>query len=40
LSEYKVDISLKGGLKIKISDWVFDASIQNQLNKLKITLAG
>jgi len=40
LSEYKVDISLKGGLKIKISDWLFDASIQNQLEKLKIALAG
>jgi F-type H+-transporting ATPase subunit delta len=40
LSEYKVDSSLKGGLKIKISDWVFDASIQNQLDKLKIALAG
>lgn len=40
LSEYKVDSSLKGGLKIKISDWIFDASIQNQLDKLKIALAG
>ncbi len=40
LSEYKVDPSLKGGLKIKISDWVFDASVQNQLDKLRIALAG
>jgi F-type H+-transporting ATPase subunit delta len=40
LSEYKVDPSIKGGLKIKISDWVFDASIQNQLNKLRVALAG
>ena len=40
LSECKVDSSLKGGLKIKISDWIFDASIQNQLDKLKIALAG
>lgn len=40
LSEYKVDPSLKGGLKIKINDWVFDASIQNQLDKLRIALAG
>ena len=40
LSEYKVDPSIKGGLKIKISDWVFDASVQNQLNKLRIALAG
>ncbi len=40
LSEYKVDSSLKGGLKIKISDWIFDASIQNQLDKLRIALAG
>lgn len=40
LSEYKVDPALKGGLKIKIDDWVFDASVQNQLNKLRIALAG
>lgn len=40
LSEYKVDPSIKGGLKIKISDWIFDASVQNQLDKLRIALAG
>ena len=40
LSEFKVDPSIKGGLKIKISDWVFDASVQNQLDKLRIALAG
>lgn len=40
LTEYKIDTTLKGGLKIKISDLIFDASIQNQLNKLKMALAG
>lgn len=40
LSEYKIDPSLKGGLKINISDWIFDASIQNQLDKLRTALAG
>lgn len=40
LPEYQVDTKLKGGLKIKISDWVFDASVQNQLDKLRIALAG
>ena len=40
LPEYKVDKSIIGGLKVKINDWVFDASIQNQLDKLKTALAG
>jgi F-type H+-transporting ATPase subunit delta len=39
MPEYKVDKALKGGIVIKISDWVFDASIRNQLNILYNRLA-
>ena len=31
---YKVDRSIKAGLLIKIDDWVFDASLRNQLDSL------
>lgn len=40
LPDYQIDKSIRGGLKIKIQDWVFDASIQNQLDKLRKVLAG
>lgn len=40
MPDYKIDNNMLGGLKINISDWVFDASIQNQLEKLKKVLAG
>lgn len=33
-----IDLSLLGGVKIKIGDWVYDASIQNQLNSYKSEL--
>ncbi|MCX6154642.1 MAG: ATP synthase F1 subunit delta [Candidatus Kapabacteria bacterium] len=32
LPEYKIDKSLKGGFTINIHDWVFDASVKNQLD--------
>jgi F-type H+-transporting ATPase subunit delta len=39
-AEYKVNPNLKGGLKVNIKGWVFDATIKNQLEKLRKTLAG
>lgn len=39
-AEYKVNQGLKGGLKINIDGWVFDATIKNQLEKLRKSLAG
>lgn len=39
-AEYKVNPDLKGGLKVNIKGWVFDATIKNQLEKLRKTLAG
>ncbi len=39
-AEYKVNPDLKGGLKINIDGWVFDATIKNQLEKLRKSLAG
>ena len=36
---YSVDKNLIGGIQIKISDWVFDASVRNQLEQLRIKLA-
>ena len=38
LPEYIIDKSVIGGMKIKIDDWVYDATIHNQLKKLKETL--
>lgn len=32
---YKIDKSLKGGIKIRINDIIYDYSIQSQLNQLK-----
>jgi F-type H+-transporting ATPase subunit delta len=39
-AEYKINPDLKGGLKINIDGWVFDATIKNQLEKLRKSLAG
>jgi F-type H+-transporting ATPase subunit delta len=38
LAEYKTDPKLLGGFKLQIKDWVFDASIRNQLNDLRSKL--
>jgi len=35
LPEYKLNQELKGGILVKIEDWVFDASIKNQLKVLR-----
>lgn len=34
IPSYKIDDSLKGGILIKVNDWVFDASLKNQLQNL------
>ena len=39
LPEYFVDEKLKGGIVIRIRDWVYDASIKNQLKLLHKKLA-
>ncbi len=39
LTSFKVDPSLKGGLLVKVDDWVFDASVKNQLEILFEKLA-
>lgn len=39
LPNYLIDKNIKGGIKIKIDDWVFDASIKNQLAQLHKKLA-
>lgn len=41
LPEYTIDKSLKGGILVRIDDWIFDATIKNQLNNLhKILIEG
>ena len=40
LPEYIVEPSIKGGLMVKIGDWVYDASIKNQLENLHDSLIG
>lgn len=35
LPEYKINKELKGGILVMIQDWVFDASIKNQLKILR-----
>jgi F-type H+-transporting ATPase subunit delta len=40
LPKYSVNKDLKSGLLIKIDDWVFDATLKNQLNILYKELAG
>lgn len=39
-AKYEVNPELKGGLKVNIKGWVFDATIKNQLEKLRRRLAG
>lgn len=39
LTSFIIDPSLKGGMLIKVDDWVFDASVKNQLEKLFEKLA-
>ncbi len=39
LSDFVVDARLKGGILIRIRDWVYDASIRNQLQVLHEKLA-
>ena len=34
LPEYKVDNSVTGGILVKIDDWVYDATLKNQLENL------
>lgn len=38
VSEFKVDKKLKGGIKIQINDWVYDASIKSKLEAIKVSL--
>ena len=40
IPEYVIELDIIGGMKINISDWVYDASIQNQLKRLKNTFLG
>jgi F-type H+-transporting ATPase subunit delta len=40
LPNYIINKSLKSGLLVRIDDWVFDASLRNQLNILYKELAG
>lgn len=40
LADFIINENIKGGLKIKINDWVFDSSLENQLDKLHKALAG
>jgi F0F1-type ATP synthase delta subunit len=32
--DYTIDSKIKGGLKVQIDTWVYDASISNKLNAL------
>lgn len=38
ISNYKIDKELKGGIKIQIEDWVYDASIKSKLEAIKVSL--
>ncbi len=40
LPEYITQPSLMGGMMVRIGDWVYDASIKNQLESLRDRLAG
>ncbi len=40
LARFFVDKELKGGLKVTVKDWVYDASIRNKLDLLYGMLAG
>ncbi len=39
LSKYLIDKSLKGGVKIQIGDWIYDASLSSQLDSLYKSLS-
>lgn len=34
IPEYMIDKSIRGGIKLRVDDWVYDATIQNQLKLL------
>jgi len=40
LPNYTVESALMGGLMVRIGDWVYDASVKNQLENLHDRLAG
>jgi F-type H+-transporting ATPase subunit delta len=40
IPEYSIEPNIIGGMRINIDDWVYDASIQNQLKRLKNTFLG
>jgi F-type H+-transporting ATPase subunit delta len=35
IPKFKVDSLLKGGLMIRVDDWVYDASVRNHINQLR-----
>lgn len=39
IPDYKIDKSIKGGIKVRIEDWVFDASLKTKLQSLYRELA-
>lgn len=39
IPNYHIDSTVKGGMIIKVNDWVFDATLRNQLKNLFKTLA-
>ncbi len=39
IPDFKVDQSIKGGIKVRIEDWVFDASVKTKLQSLYRELA-
>jgi len=38
LTEFKTDSSVKGGVKVMIDDWVFDATLDNKLKRIHYAL--
>ncbi|GAB1372526.1 ATP synthase F1 subunit delta [Candidatus Kapaibacterium sp.] len=38
IPSFKIDADLKGGITIRVDDWVYDASVRNQLIQLRNTL--
>ncbi len=38
ICNFKINKDLKGGIQIRIDDWVYDASVANQLEKLRRNL--
>jgi F-type H+-transporting ATPase subunit delta len=38
IPSFKVDSLIKGGLMIRVEDWVYDATVRNQLNQLRTKL--